>query len=328
MKSIIIAAALLACVAAMPITNQLNDDGSHHWFEFGKFVQQHGKTYSSVEEFSTRFAVFKNWLSYIEAHNAKAEKTYELAVNKFADLTWAEFKATYLGYRYQNKTRNYDNHLTAPVNDAVDWRTKGCVNPVKDQGQCGSCWAFSAIASLECANFQKSGKLPNLSEQQLVDCSGQSGNQGCNGGLMDNAFDYVQKVSKGEDTEAAYPYKAADGKCKFPSGSIAGTCSGHTDVATTETALQAAASGRVVSVAIAAEQDFMFYTKGIFDSTTCPTDPDSLDHGVAVVGYDSSAQYWIVRNSWGASWGEAGYIRMKMGKNLCGLTDAASYPQA
>jgi len=328
MKFIILAAALLACAAAIPITNSLNGDGSHHWFEFGKFVQQHGKSYASVEEFSTRFSIFKNWLNYIESHNSRAEKTYELAVNKFADHTWEEFKSMYLGYRFQNKTRNYDHHLNAPVATAVDWRTKGCVNPVKDQGQCGSCWAFSAIASLECANFQKSGKLPNLSEQQLVDCSGQSGNQGCNGGLMDNAFDYVQKVSMGEDTEVSYPYKARDGKCMFNKANIAGTCSGHTDIATTETALQAAATGRVVSIAIAAEQDFMFYSKGIYDSTTCPTDPDHLNHGVAIVGFDSSAKYWIVRNSWGGAWGEQGYIRMAMGKNLCGLTDAASYPAA
>jgi len=142
------------------------------------------------------------------------------------------------------------------------------------------------------------------------------------------AFDYVQKVSLGEDTEASYPYKARDGKCVFNKANIAGTCSGHTDVATTETALMAAATGRVISIAIAAEQDFMFYSKGIYDSTTCPTDPDSLNHGVAVVGFDSTAKYWIVRNSWGASWGEQGYVRMAMGKNLCGITDAASYPSA
>jgi len=326
MKSIIIAAALVACAVAIPVSE--SGDGSHHWFEFGKFVQQHGKSYSSVEEFSSRFAVFKNWLNYIETHNAKAEKTYELAINKFADHTWEEFKAMYLGYRYQNRTRIYDLHTTAPVTTAVDWRTKGCVNPVKDQGQCGSCWAFSAVASLECANFQKSGKLPNLSEQQLVDCSGGEGDQGCSGGLMDNAFDYVMK-NKGIECEGDYPYKAADGTCKAdPKKPVCGTCSGHTDVATTETALQAAASGRVISIAIAAEQDFMFYSKGIYDSTTCPTDADHLNHGVAVVGFDSSAGYWTVRNSWGSSWGEAGYIRMKMGKNLCGITDAASYPAA
>ena len=133
MKSIILAAALLACVAAMPITNQLNDDGSHHWFEFGKFVQQHGKAYASVEEFSSRFAVFKNWLNYIETHNANPGKSYELAINKFADHTFEEFRSTYLGFRFQNKTRSYDHHLNAPVTTAVDWRTKGCVNAVKDQ---------------------------------------------------------------------------------------------------------------------------------------------------------------------------------------------------
>ena len=166
---------------------------------------------------------------------------------------------------------------------------------------------------------------------------------------MDNAFDYVMK-NKGIECEGTahrveridhytshvtlhtpgdYPYKAADGTCKAdPKKPVCGTCSGHTDVATTETALQAAASGRVISIAIAAEQDFMFYSKGIFDSTTCPTDPDHLNHGVAVVGFDSTAKYWIVRNSWGPSWGEQGYIRMAMGKNLCGLSDAASYPQA
>jgi len=328
MKVLLVVAALVVVAAAIPVELH-SDSESRHWYEFGKFVQEHGKVYSGVEEFQARFANFKKWFSYIESHNAQKAKSYVLAINKFADHTWEEIRSIYLGFRYVNKTRHFSNEFSSgDAVTAIDWRTKGCVNPVKDQGQCGSCWAFSAIASLECANFQKTGKLPNLSEQQLVDCSGDYGNQGCNGGLMDQAFDYVMKGSKGEDTEASYPYTAQDGTCAFKKAHIAGTCSGHTDIATTETALQAAASTQVVSVAISAQQDFMFYSSGIFDSTTCPTDPDSLNHGVAVVGFDSTQKFWIVRNSWGDSWGEKGYIRMAMGKNLCGITDAASVPKA
>jgi hypothetical protein len=323
-----LSAALLACVAAIPSSNSLVSNDSHHWMEFGKFMQKYEKSYSSVEEYSSRFSIFKNWSAYIESHNAIANKSYELAVNKFADLSLAEIKSTYLGYRSQNRIRHYEKIVNTSAVTAIDWRAKGCVNAVRDQGNCGSCWAFSAIASLECANFLKSGKLPILSVQQLVDCSGQSGDSGCDGGLMDNAFNYVQNVSLGVDTDTSYPYTAKTGQCMFNEANIAGTCSGHFDVARNdENALQVAVTGRVVSAAINSDfTDFHFYKGGIYDNPNCPT--DDPDHGVAIVGFDSIAGYWIVRNTWGADWGENGYVRMAMGKSICGLAGYASYPIA
>jgi len=165
-----------------------------------------------------------------------------------------------------------------------------------------------------------------ISEQEGVDCSWAYGNNGCNGGLMDNAFNYWIKSSKGDELETSYPYTARDGSCQFQKSKVASSISSFKDVPQSESALQDAVSGRVVSIAIAVQSDFQFYSGGIYDSSSCPSSPSSLNHGVAIVGYDSSAKYWIVRNSWGSTWGEQGYIRMAMGKNLCGLTDAASYP--
>jgi cathepsin L len=151
---------------------------------------------------------------------------------------------------------------------------------------------------------------------------------GCNGGLMDYAFNYVQNVSLGVNTDASYPYTATDGQCKFNSTNIAGTCSGHVDVDRSEAALQAAVTNRVVSAAIFANiDDFIFYKSGIFDSNEC-TRYDDPDWAVSIVGFNSTAKYWIVRNNWGTDWGESGYIRMVMGKNMCGLANRASYPLA
>ena len=254
-----------------------------------------------------------------------------MSVNEFADMTFAEFHAKMTGLNAKDNSVLRAANTEGPhmnvksLAGSLDWRQKGAVTPVKNQQQCGSCWAFSTTGSVEGAHAIKTGNLVSLSEQQLVDCSAAQGNQGCNGGLMDQGFQYIIS-NKGITTEAAYPYTAQDGTCK--SGvSAAATLSSFVDVAQgSEADLMKAVNLGPVSIAIEADQQcFQFYSGGILSDSSCGM---QLDHGVLVVGYgtENNVDYWIVKNSWGASWGESGYIRLIRGKNECGIAQAASYP--
>jgi len=206
-------------------------------------------------------------------------------------------------------------------------KKKNAVTPVKNQGQCGSCWAFSTTGSLEGAWAISKGKLVSLSEQNLVDCSSSYGNDGCDGGLMDQAFDYII-ANKGIDTEDSYKYTARDGNCKFNKNTIGATLTKYTDVtAQSETALQSAIMKQPISVAIdASHSSFQFYSSGVYFESRCSA--TQLDHGVTAVGYGtSSSAYYIVKNSWGTDWGMQGYILMSRNKNNnCGIATMSCYP--
>jgi len=321
LKSIVLFA--LFCIVASELNLK------HSGIEFGRFVEKYGKTYESTAEQAYRFRVFKKNLEFIQAHNAKG-LSYKLAVNHFADMTNAEFRERYLGFRF-NQTRRGAKHVVnskVSLPTTVDWRQKGAVTAVKDQGQCGSCWAFSTTGSTEGAWFLTKGQLVSLSEQNLVDCSGAEGNQGCNGGLMDDGFQYIID-KKGIDSEKSYPYTAEDGSCKFKTANVVATISSFKDVASgDENALQSAVAQQPISVAIDASQSsFQFYSSGVYYDENCSS--DQLDHGVLAVGYgtDSGSDYWLVKNSWAASWGDQGYIKMSRNRdNNCGIATAASYP--
>lgn len=292
--------------------------------KFAKYVKEHNKRYSSPKEYLYRFGIFQQRLREVETQNAQNDALYTTAINKFSDLTKEEFLTKYTGLRLSQAPKNVEYINTLSQTAGIDWRTKGAVNPIKNQGQCGSCWAFSAIAATEAAYAIAGNTLTSFSEQQLVDCSTSQGNHGCNGGWMDYAFTYIQ--GKGIERESAYPYTARDGTCKFNAGQVVTKVSGLVDVPANNLQQLVNAVGKtVVSVAIDA-YGIMQYSSGIF-AGSCGT---ALNHGVAAVGYgtESGKDFWIVRNSWGTSWGEQGYFRMvrEDGAGKCGINMAASYP--
>ncbi|XP_046398584.1 procathepsin L [Ischnura elegans] len=318
--------------------------------EWDAFKLEHKKAYPNDIEEKFRMKIFMENKRKIAKHNSNYEKglvNYKLALNQFGDLLSHEFRGLVNGF---NRTKNgghlkrrllkgstfiHPAHVELPA--SVDWREHGAVTPVKDQGHCGSCWSFSATGALEGQHFRKTGKLISLSEQNLIDCSTKYGNNGCNGGLMDQAFQYV-KDNGGIDTEKSYPYEAEDDKCRYLAEDSGATDSGFVDVPEgSEKDLKAAiATVGPVSVAIdASHESFQFYSEGVYDDHECSS--TELDHGVLAVGYGSEVDpddpdaekknYWLIKNSWGTKWGLDGYVKIARDKrNLCGVATQASYP--
>jgi len=301
---------------------------------FAAWAAFYGKVYNGDE--AAREAVWNANVAWIKEHQSEID--FEIGANQFADLTLEEFAAQYLTLKPAGERSDaFLGTFTSDGSDVpaeIDWASKGAVSPVKNQGQCGSCWAFSTVGSMEGRHqLAKGGDVVQFSEQQLVDCD-KNGDQGCNGGLMDTAFDYLQKMSAaGHCTEDSYGYTGKDGTCKESSCTIGvkkEDITGHKDVDGTEEALTAAVAEGPVSVAIQANSPFFqLYTGGVFSSNFCGA---TLDHGVLTVGYgtDGGKSYWKVKNSWGTTFGEAGYIRMKKDKAFpgqCGiLKGPPSYP--
>eukprot|EP00118_Oscarella_pearsei_P024408 m.305998 g.305998 ORF g.305998 m.305998 type:complete len:323 (+) comp40884_c0_seq1:62-1030(+) len=316
---------LLCSAIALAVAHPLQSD----WLAFKTL---HGKSYVSHEEESARMQIWADYTTMIQMHN-KANKSYTMAMNQFGDLTDEEFVTYYLNPAFSVETERSGSTFLADNVEAaatVDWRDKGYVTPIKNQGACGSCWAFSATGSLEGQHFKKTGTLVSLSEQNLVDCSKKFGNNGCKGGLMDNAFRYILS-NDGIDTEMSYPYKAKTGtECHFKRQDVGATDSGHVDIPRgSESQLMSAVSTvGPISVAMDAHlTSFRFYKQGIYKDAQCSS--TKLDHGVLAVGYggDMGADYWIVKNSWGTSWGNEGFFNMARNDgNMCGIATDASYP--
>jgi len=323
-KSLLVAAAPLA-VASFPVSPEAEQ-------AFKEFVSKFSKKYDSVEEELQRLSIFASNYEFIKTQN-DLKSSYTLGVNAYADLTQEEIKSTRLGFlNLKDRVPHLgtDRYSGAALADAVDWVEKGAVTPVKNQGHCGSCWAFSTTGAIEGAWQIASGKLLSISEQQFVDCS--KTNNGCNGGSMDGAFQFAE--SHGLCSEDEYAYKAKAGTCNEDQcKTIAkGAVTGFKDVdQDSDNALMEALSKGPVSVAIEADKRaFQLYQSGILSSDECGT---NLDHGVLAVGYgtENGKDYWKVKNSWGASWGDEGYIRLERGGKFsklgeCGILKMASYP--
>ncbi|MBN3317164.1 CATL1 protein, partial [Atractosteus spatula] len=304
----------------------------------------HGRQYREDEE-GYRRKVWEDNLRFIEQHNlehSQGNHSYTLGMNHFGDLTQQEFNELMTGFSPDESLEDTPvsnwtiSHRRRPRE--VDWRNKGYVTKVKNQGACGSCWAFSAVGALEGQHFRKTGKLVSLSEQNLVDCTKNKKyiNYGCRGGLMDRAFKYI-KDNKGIASDKSYPYTAKDnGGCRYKPGQKAASCRGFRWVPhRNERALRdAVAFIGPISVALdAGRRTFQFYRSGIYYDIKCSK---TINHAVLAVGYGVSffksahrcpTKFWILKNSWGRQWGDKGYIRLARNYgNHCGIASYAVYP--
>jgi cathepsin L len=302
------------------------------------YKTQHGKEFSDESLENERMLAFLSSQQHIRHHNKAYENgdvNFKLGLNHIADLPFSEYQKLN-GYRriYGDQGRRNSSRFLAPLNvevpDAVDWRDHGYVTDIKNQGMCGSCWAFSSTGALEGQHKRATGTLVSLSEQNLVDCSTAFGNNGCNGGLMDFAFQYV-KENHGIDTEDSYPYKAKQKKCNFKRGAVGAEDTGFVDLpeGDEEQLKVAVATQGPISVAIdAGHRSFQLYKTGVYYEKQCSS--EQLDHGVLVVGYGTDQKggdYWIVKNSWGKEWGMEGFIHIARNRgNHCGIASKASYP--
>ncbi|KAH7568774.1 hypothetical protein JRO89_XS06G0048300 [Xanthoceras sorbifolium] len=308
---------------------------------FQRWKVKHGKVYKHAEEAEKRFINFKKNLKYVIEKNARKKSGnigHVVGLNKFADMSNEEFRETYLrkvtkpvGKWIGNAGNSMKRKLqTCEAPSSLDWRKKGIVTPVKDQGDCGSCWSFSTTGAIEGINALVTGHLVSLSEQELVDCD--TTNDGCDGGYMDYAFEWVIN-NGGIDKESDYPYTGLDGYCNTTKEETkAASIDGYEDVDESDSALLCATVQQPISVGMDGSAiDFQLYTSGIYDGD-CSGDPDNIDHAVLIVGYGSEygEDYWIVKNSWGTTWGMEGYFYLRRNTNLkygvCAVNAMASYP--
>ena len=311
---------------------------SAEFLQFIDYVAKFNKTYETVEDFDFRKEQWLKTHAFIQENN-NSGATHTAGHNKFSDWSEEEFKAIQ-GLRSHHSAGLEVTVQTPELKDtpaAVDWRTSNKVSAVKDQGSCGSCWAFSTTGAVESAYAIKwGGDVTTLfSEQQLVDCAGgEYLNGGCNGGWYYWAYQYLREY--GFETEEEYPYTAKDGTCNYDSAkrvasSGVASYSLVTDLGTggDRTAIKAAIAKGPANVAVAAgNKHFQTYSSGILTSTSCPTE---IDHAILAVGYgqEDNTWYYIVKNSWGSSWGEDGYIRIEAtedGDGICGVNQYVVYP--
>jgi xylem cysteine proteinase len=308
----------------------LSEDRTMSLYE--SWLVKHNKVYDLAEEKQQRFEIFGDNLRYIDEVNQQ-NLSYWLGLNAFADMSHDEFKSTSLGYIPHISTQptgtrkafRYENVSDLPR--SIDWRTKGAVTGVKNQGQCGSCWAFSVVGAVEGIHQIVTGNLVSLSEQELIDCD--TVNNGCDGGAIDDGYSFIIS-NKGIGSESDYPYQAQRTQCDTEQlKNTVVSIDGYQDVpASNGDALLQALANQLISVGIdASGRNFQLYKGGVL-SGTCGT---NINHGLVAVGFGSEqgTDYIIVKNSWGIEWGEEGYIRFDStigGKGQCGINQMVAYP--
>ena len=296
--------------------------------QFQRFIKKYNKKYESINEYLARFEVFK---SNVMATLKESNESYQTGITKFSDLTHQEFARTYLNLNYDAMAIANFEPVTVRVSNAAptsyDWRDHGRVSAVKDQGSCGSCWAFATVANLEGLYAAKKSTIKTFSEQMLVDCD--TSDSGCNGGLMEYAFTWLKK-NGGIMYDSDYAYRGTKSTCKSNSSKYADfKVTGYKKLGSSYSTWSCVDEDEIKEflyetgpLAIALNADpLQTYSSGILDltSTKCPS--SGINHAVTLVGYgaSSSTNYWIVKNSWGRSWGESGYFRIRRGNGTCGV---------
>jgi len=326
----VLSSIILASVISLAMGISIQQSPNEKW---QVFKDTYGKIYSESEN-RFRMQVFLDNIRLIEQHNArhaKGEVSYTLAMNKYGDMLPHEFASIMTGYKSERnhkdrKASTFVKPLNVEIPDSIDWFAKGAVTPVNNQGPCGSCWAFSVTGAVEGQHFIKTGELVALSAQNLIDCD--YTDYGCSGGWFDSGFEYIKK-NGGIDSASSYPYEAQDGSCRFNASNVAATVTGYVDIkpGDEEDLKAAVATAGPVAVAMdAGNRDFQFYSTGIYIDPRCRK--DNLNHSALVVGYgtEDGVDYWLVKNAWGTSWGDAGYIKMARNlDNQCGIATKASY---
>ena len=296
--------------------------------QFQKFIKKYHKRYNSINEFLARYEVFRR---NVVATFKEENKLYQTGITKFSDLTQQEFARTYLNLNYDAMAMaNFNPHIVKVTNAAPaswDWREKGYVSPVKNQGSCGSCWAFATVANLEGQYYKGKGVMKTFSEQMLVDCD--TYDSACNGGLMEYAFEWLSE-NGGIMEDGDYSYRGTKGTCRSDATKYVDMkITGYTKLGSSSSTWSPVDEDEIkeflyetgpLAVALNANP-LQTYSSGILDKTSSQCPSSGINHAVTMVGYGTSSgtDYWIVKNSWGSSWGESGYFRIRRGNGTCGI---------
>ncbi len=318
---------ILTFISLLSFSNGLNYFTEKESFDY--YLHKYNKSYNN-SEYWYRYNIYEKNVNYINERNLNLT-TYKLGINNFTDMTSDEFSSIYLNkvLNTNNVIHSNYNYSNSTIPHSLDWRASNLVTDVKNQGQCGSCWAFSAIGTLEGQHAKNTSQLVSLSEQNLVDCSWNYSCDGCNGGWPDKALEYIRD-NRGIDTELSYPYTGTDNTCAYNKSMSSANVTDVILLPQGNMTMLYDALGTVgpISVALDAEDDFQMYDSGIFTSTSCSN--TMLDHAVLAIGYgvsSSNQTYIIIKNSWGPDWGMDGYIYFSTEiDNMCGIAQHCSYP--